>query len=224
MTEPPSAAAAVWSIARVTFRRSTRGMLPAIAFIISLLPVLAAAPMHKNGNSAAELVMLVLVILPPMFVASSLGEEIEDKTAAYLWSRPLARWTIIAGKLLALAPMCAVFVTGSLVGCGFAGDPSLLNAGIITALAAGAIATCCAVAGIAAILPRHAMIFAIIYLLIDLTVGSIDASIHYASLAYAMRSIAGQTSSVAIIGAIAMVAISGVWLSVAFRRIARLEV
>jgi ABC-type transport system involved in multi-copper enzyme maturation permease subunit len=224
MTKPPSALAAVLSIARVTFRRSTRGMLPAIAFIISLLPVAAAAPIHKQGGSAAELVMLVLVILPPMFVASSLGEEIEDKTAAYLWSRPLARWTIVAGKLLALAPTCAAFVAGSAIASGYAGDPALLKAGVITAVAAGAIATCCAVAGIAAILPRHAMIFAIIYLLLDLTIGSVDASMHYASLAYAMRTIAGQTSSAAITGAIGMLAIAGFWLTLAFRRIARLEI
>jgi ABC-type transport system involved in multi-copper enzyme maturation permease subunit len=192
--------------------------------VISLLPVAAAAPIHKNGGSAAELIMLVLVILPPMFVASSLGEEIEDKTAAYLWSRPLARWTIVAGKLLALAPMCAAFVAGSVIACGYAGDPSLLTAGVITALAAGAIATCCAVAGIAALLPRHAMIFSIIYLLLDLTIGSFDASMHYASIAYAIRSIAGQTSSGVVTGVVGMVAISGFWLTVAFRRIARLEI
>jgi hypothetical protein len=120
--------------------------------------------------------------------------------------------------------MCAAYVTGSLIGCGYAGDHALLNAGAITSIAVGALATCCAVAGIAAILPRHAMIFSIIYLLLDLTIGSIDASMHYASLAYAMRTIAGQTGSVALTGAISMVAISGFWLTVAFRRIARLEI
>jgi ABC-type transport system involved in multi-copper enzyme maturation permease subunit len=224
MTNPPSAVAAILSIARVTFRRSTRGFLPAIAAVISLLPVAAAAPIHKTGGSAAEIVLLVLVILPPMFVASSLGEEIEDKTAAYLWSRPLARWTIIAGKLLALAPTCAAFVAGSAIASGYAGDPSLLKAGVITALAAGAIATCCAVAGVAAILPRHAMIFSIIYLLLDLTIGSVDASVHYASIAYAIRSIAGDTGSGAIAGVVGLVAISGFWLTIAFRRIARLEI
>src|SRR5271154_3616759 len=153
-TSPPSVAGALSAIARVTFKRSTRGMLPGIAFVISILPALAAQALQKNHSSAFGLVLLVLVILPPMFVASSIGEEIEERTAAYLWSRPVARWTIVAGKLLALAPMCAVFVAGSAIAAGFAGDPALRAAAPVVAAAGGALASCAAVAGIASLLPR----------------------------------------------------------------------
>ena len=33
--------------------------------------------------------MIVLALLPSLFVASSIGEEIEERTITYLWSRPL---------------------------------------------------------------------------------------------------------------------------------------
>lgn len=223
MTSPPSLTGALSAIARVTFKRSTRGMLPGIAFVISILPALAAKALQKSHSSAFGLVLLVLVILPPMFVASSIGEEIEERTAAYLWSRPVPRWTIVAGKLLALAPMCAVFVVGSAIAAGVAGDPALRAAPPIVAVAASALATCAAVAGIASLLPRHAMMFAIVYLLVDMTFGSLDASIHLVSLSYATRSVAGLTDTSAITGAVALGAIATFWLAVAFRRIRRLE-
>jgi hypothetical protein len=218
MSSPPSTGAAISAIARVTFKRSTRGVLPGIALVISILPPLAA-----RALDAFRLVQLLLVILPPMFVASSIGEELEERTAAYLWSRPVARWTIVVGKLLALAPMCAAFVTGSAVVAGFAGDATLRGAPPIVAVAASALATCAAVAGIAALLPRHAMIFSIVYLLVDMALGEFDASLHLVSLNYATRSVAGLTGSSAITGAIGLVAIASIWLAVAFRRIRRLE-
>ncbi len=223
MTSPPTTGAAVSAIARVTFKRSTRGMLPGVAFVISILPVLAAQPLHKSGDSAFWLVQLLLVILPPMFVASSIGDELDERTAAYLWSRPVTRWSIVVGKLLALAPMCAVFVTGSAIAAGFVGDPALRAAAPIVAVAASALATCVVVAGIAAVLPRHAMIFAIVYLLVDRILGALDTSVHLACLSYATRSVAGLTDSSAVTGAIALAVIASIWLTVAFRRIRRLE-
>jgi ABC-type Na+ efflux pump permease subunit len=221
MSSPPSAAGALSAIARVTLKRSTRGMLPTLGFVISSLPALATLALHSG--IAFRLVQLVLVILPPMFVAPSIGDEIDDRTGAYLWSRPVPRWTIVAGKLLALAPMCAAFVAGSAVVAGFAGDPALRAAAPVVAVAASALATCAVVAGIASVLPRHAMIFAIVYLLVDQLLGGFDTSIHLACLSYATQSVAGRTDSSAITGAIALVAIASVWLTIAFRRIRRLE-
>src|SRR5207237_965006 len=56
--------------------------------------------------------MMILAILPPLFVSSSIGEEIEDRTTTYLWSRPLARWTVVGGKLLALVPVVLALALG----------------------------------------------------------------------------------------------------------------
>jgi ABC-type Na+ efflux pump permease subunit len=224
MIEPPSSVAAVSAIARVTLRRAMRGVLPRIAFAIAVLPIIAAAALHTNGSDVVNLLLLVLVILPPMFVASSLGEEIEDKTAAYLWSRPLARWTVIAGKLIALTPLCAAFIAASAIACGYAGDRAMPPPSIIVAVVAGAFATCALVTGIAAVFPRHAMIFAVIYLLLDNVLGALGVSVRYASIGFAIRTLAGQTDASAMAGVVAMLAIAGFWLAIAFRRIARLEV
>ena len=44
---------------------------------------------------------LLLTVIPPILVASSIADEIDDKTSAYLWSRALPRWSIVLGKFLA---------------------------------------------------------------------------------------------------------------------------
>ncbi|HEY3807095.1 MAG TPA: ABC transporter permease [Kofleriaceae bacterium] len=224
---PPSRAAALSALARVTLKRSTRGALVWIALAIAFVPALAAGGLRaagtSNGNIAFDLIQAVLVILAPMFIASSIGEELEQRTAAYLWSRPVERWAIVAGKLLALAPMCAAFVVGGALLAGLVGDATLRTAQPIIALAAGSLVSCAAVAGIATLLPRHAMIFAMLYLLLDLVPGELDGSLHIVSIGYATRATAGLESSAVVTGAIALAAIAAFWLVIAGVRIRRLE-
>jgi ABC-type Na+ efflux pump permease subunit len=221
MTEPPSIAGSIWTLARVTFARVRRGTLRRVAFAIAALPALAAVPLHGHGG--LTLFHIVLVILPPLFIAPAIGEEIEERTGSYLWSRPIERWTIVAGKLLALAPMCAAFVALAAFAAGAAGDDAMRSPQVIAAVAAGALGSCAAVAGIATLLPRHAMIFAIVYQLVDAVFGGRDASLHFVTVDYATRSIAGATASSVMTGAIGLVAIAAVWLAVALARIARIE-
>jgi hypothetical protein len=227
MASPPTTAAALSALARVTFKRATRGALVWIALVIACIPSLAAGGMHASGSHNSDavfaVVQLVLVILPPMFVASSIGEEVEARTAAYLWSRPIDRWAIVAGKLLALAPMCAVFVAGGAIAAGLAGDPTLHTARPIIAIAAAALASCAAVAGIATLLPRHAMIFSMLYLLLDQVPGGFNGGVHIMSIGYATRAIAGLEGDVVVNGAIALVAITAFWLAIVGVRIRRLE-
>ncbi|HEY1814556.1 MAG TPA: hypothetical protein VGG74_19525 [Kofleriaceae bacterium] len=219
---PPTRATALSALARVTFKRASRGALPGIAFVIACIPVLAAFVMHGRGD-AFVFVQLVLVILAPMFIASSIGEELEERTAAYLWSRPVERWAIVVGKVLALAPMCAAFVVGGAIAAGFAGDATLRTAQPIIALAAGSLTSCAAVAGIATLLPRHAMIFAMLYLLLDLGLVELGGSVHIVSIGYATRAAAGLDSGAVASGAIALAAIATFWLVIAAVRIRRLE-
>jgi ABC-type transport system involved in multi-copper enzyme maturation permease subunit len=227
MASPPTTAAALSALARVTLKRATRGALVWIALVIALVPGLAAGGLHaagsSNGDLAFNLVQAVLVILAPMFIASSIGEELEARTAAYLWSRPIDRWAIVAGKLLALAPMCAVFVVGGALAAGLAGDPTLHTARPIIAIAAAALASCAAVAGMATLLPRHAMIFSMLYLMLDQIPGGFSGGVHIMSIGYATRAIAGLEGDAVAKGAIALAAITAFWLAIAGVRIRRLE-
>ena len=221
---PPSTAAALSAIARLALLRATRGALPAVAFVIACLPAAAAGALSKSApiDETMSIVQLLLAVLPALFVAPAIGEEIENRTATYLWSRPLARWTILAGKLLALVPLCVVFLVGSWLADG-AVNHALLAPQPIVAVAAGTVATAVVVAGIATVLPRHGMAFAIVYLLIDLMLGALPASVRLVSVSFATRSVAGLTDAGPTTGAIGLAVIGALWLAIALRRIARLE-
>jgi ABC-type transport system involved in multi-copper enzyme maturation permease subunit len=191
MTEPaqiPTAAGAVGAIAALTLRRLARGRTLWVAAIIALVPVAFGAVLRTQGTSqelADELLtfqMLVLAVLPPMFIASSIGEEIEDRTMTYLWSRPIPRWSVVVGKLLALAPISIVLVVVSWhLGCalGLASVPPLRSH---LALAAAAAVVSAIATGIAVLVPRHGMALTIGYMLLDFWLGIMPASIQNLSV------------------------------------------
>ena len=117
--------------------------------------------------------MFVLAVVPAMFVAASIGEEIEDKTITYLWSRPLPRWHVIAGKLVALAPIA--IGSRSLAGssrCRSA--PDALAPSTLVGIAAAALAISILASGISTLAPKHGMALTIIYMLLfDVPIGEI---------------------------------------------------
>jgi len=220
------------TIAALTVKRLLRGRAMWIGLGISALPLIFAglvrgrAP-NRAGNVLDLLILLELLfaVLPPLFVASSIGDEIEDRTTTYLWSRPLPRWTILAGKLLALVPIVIVLQVASAGG-------ALAIAGAVTvpacvAMAAGAAAVSLVSAGIATLVPKHGMALAICYvLLLDLPVGFLPASLRQASITHNVRTIAGLDPTIADTAAsagIGMAVVAGVWLALALYRIRRLE-
>ena len=110
----PSGLASTFVLARVTWTRLVRGRALWVSLFVAALPCLYAAMMR--GGVQDELYafeILILAILAPMFISSSLGEEIEDRTTTYLWSRPIPRWAVLAGKLLALVPICLLYTSPS---------------------------------------------------------------------------------------------------------------
>ena len=124
--------------------------------------------------------MFVLAVVPAMFVASSIGEEIEDRTITYLWSRPLPRWHVIAGKLVALAPVAIGHLAPRLAGrrCKVGTDAPSRRDGRSSASPLPRVAISMVAAGIATLAPKHGMALAIIYMLLfDVPVGEIPASL-----------------------------------------------
>ena len=101
-----------------------------------------------------------------MFVASSLGEEIEDRTTTYLWSRPIGRWTIVVGKLLALAPIAMLLVVGGGYLAIQIETGAAPSAAWIGGTAGGALAISVMAAGLSVLVPKYGMALSIVYLVV----------------------------------------------------------
>ncbi|MBZ0236922.1 MAG: hypothetical protein K8M05_31630, partial [Deltaproteobacteria bacterium] len=122
---------ATLALARLALVRSMRGKALWIAAAISLLPLVVVGVQVSLGHTpttmwetAFHLTLLTLPIVPSILIGPSLSDEIEDKTSAYLWSRALPRWSIIAGKLLGLAPIAAAIAVVALaIAWGVMGGP-----------------------------------------------------------------------------------------------------
>jgi ABC-type transport system involved in multi-copper enzyme maturation permease subunit len=233
---PPTTFTAVWAIAALTWRRAIRGRTPWVTALLAVLPVMYAAltyayargyqAMNPTGfaRGVFGIVMLTLAISPAMNVASSLGEELEERTSAYLWSRPLARWTIAAGKLLALAPMVGFFAIVGLVAAHAASDGNLPGPLALAGVAAAAIGFCVVAAAIATIAPKNGMTLAICYaLFIDLAMGALPISLRNISMSYHANSIAGLTHDSVTSGAIGLAVVAAIWMVIGLWRIRRME-
>jgi len=113
----PPTSAMIATLVGVTLKRLTRGKALWIAAGLAALPVVFAVVLQGAGRSASpsELfapTMLLFAVLPALLVGASVGEEIEDRTSTYLWSRPIARWAVLAGKLCALTPIVIALIVG----------------------------------------------------------------------------------------------------------------
>jgi ABC-type transport system involved in multi-copper enzyme maturation permease subunit len=227
----PTAGAVLGSLARVTWKRTLRRKTLWVAAAISLLPTVFVVSVHSHTvisevDDVFNVAKVLLAILPPLFVAAAIGEEIEDRTATYLWSRPLGRWTVVIGKLLALSPLVIAYVCASWL------LPAVLilhyDAALVPtlALAAGALAAAMVSAGIASIVPRYGMSLTIVYVLADLTIGALPTSVAKVSFTYHVGVLVSRHAEGVdkIESAIGLAVIAGLWLAAGLRRIRRLEV
>lgn len=229
--DAPGGLAATRTIATLTWRRLVRGRALAVSVGLALVPVAYALAMARGGWPvlADELLgfeLLVLAVLAPMLVASSIGEDIEDRTATYLWSRPVPRWAVLAGKLVALAPLVAVLAVASWGAATWVsgGGWSLVRSS--GALAAGAVALSLIATGLATLGPRHGVALTICYLLfVDLPIGVLPVSLRALSASYQVRALSGLAPADAAIGSalLALGLLGAGWATVAALRIRRLE-
>lgn len=227
----PGRWATIATLVGVTLTRLRRGKALWIGALFAALPVVTAAILRAYRVSADHpgpfflIVQLLLGLLVAMFVASSIGEEIEARTGTYLWSRPIARWAVLAGKLLALTPIVAALVVAGWYAALAIWSPAGPTAVSCVALAAGAVATCLVSAGISTLVPRHAMALTIGYLLVDNFVAVMPFSLQELALAHQMSALAGLADDAAIVTPlIALAAIAAVWTAVGLYRIRRIEV
>jgi ABC-type transport system involved in multi-copper enzyme maturation permease subunit len=210
-----------------------RGRTVWVAWIFALLPIAFTIALAQSGRGApadqlfGPLVMLIGV-LAPLFMASSMAEEIEDRTFTYLWSRPVPRWTVVVGKLLAAGPLSGGILAFSVAACYAFADSGaiadLLRA--VIAAFAGAFAICGVSAGLALIAPRAGLGATYAYLLaLDLPVGAIPFSIRNLSVTHQIRQIAGVSGAgdEAWIAALWLFGVGGLWLAIGLWRLSGAE-
>ncbi len=221
------------TIASVALRRMLRGRALWVGAAVAVLPIgFAALTAARREGGVANLetvfsmVQLLLAVLPALFVASSIGEDIEDRTITYLWSRPIPRWSVLVGKLIAAVPVIWLLALASWIAASYAGghQPSLASCG---ALVLGGIALSIIAAAIATLAPRYGMALTVVYMLFfDLPLGIMPAAIKNLSITEHGRSIADfkglaeDTPSSAAVG-IAVIAL--LWALIGLWKIRRLE-
>ena len=183
----------VVALARVALRRLVRRYSLWIALAIAVVPVPFAYGLRGGQailTNAFNVALLLLAVLPPWLVGASLGEELDHRAATYLWSRPLARWKVIAAKLLALAPVVIVLAVARWLGIAYTATTRWPPGETIRAIAACALAVSVISAGISSLAPRQGMALAIVYTMFDLILGELPASLHALSVTFHTRVLA----------------------------------
>jgi ABC-type transport system involved in multi-copper enzyme maturation permease subunit len=221
----------VATLAAITLRRLGRGKAVWLGVGFAALQAVYAAIVRSHAELASpdhlfQSSMPVLALLPAMFVGASIGEDLDDRTSTYLWSRPIARWTVLAGKLCALTPIVvALIVAGWAAAMLIAtGEPPPVASCL--ALAAGATGASLVAAGIATVMPRHGMAMTIGYMLVDLFVGEMPFSLAELAITHQTNALAGLHGGPGALATplVAIAAVAGTWAAVGLVRIRRLEV
>lgn len=231
---PLPTGAAIVELARIAWTRLIRSNALWVLVGIALLPAAVGALVAADGGSEPakvwriifEAALPLVVVVPPVLVASAIADELEDKTSAYLWSRALPRWTVVIGKLAVLAPVSALLVGGAgLVGGLAAGLPlELFGRGALGMAATGAAGACVA-AAIATLIPRHAVAMSMAWMVaIDWPLHPLDFGVRHLSTSFGATAIAGFATDAGVVsGALTLVALSAIGIGLACWRIGHVE-
>ena len=119
----PSSWQAVRLLAGLSLRRARRGRLLWLSAGVLALPVLAAGLALLSGQSGPgfydKLLEALLCYLAPFIMAvnasATVAEEVQGKTITYLFSRPVARWTLPVGKYLGNLVLNALLLLAAVV-------------------------------------------------------------------------------------------------------------
>ena len=175
-------ATATLALFRLTTLRFVRSRVLWVAALFAFLPLLpfafsagAGDDPHTRWADYFEVISYVHMLVAALLMAPVVAEEIEEKTYTYLWSRPIPRWSVLAGKLMSGATLAGLILTASALAAtavtGLA-DSALLLQGI-AALLLGALCVGCVSASLGIFMPKHSLAISITYfLLLDSMVGA----------------------------------------------------
>jgi ABC-type transport system involved in multi-copper enzyme maturation permease subunit len=165
------------------------------------LPLLAEIAIVASGHSLPadetatffrSWLTMVLPLAAILASYSGVSEEVESQTVTYLYSRPLGRWTLPAGKLATsvavLAPAAIVFLTaGSLLSPDGAPAGGLLVGGVLAVTVYSSLALC---AG--ALVPRHAVLASLgLLALLDMGLGQVPGFTQTLTPGFHLKNVAG---------------------------------
>lgn len=220
-----------------------------LPLLVALVPVLLAVIVRavadddvtaaeRAANTLTGLVALIVLPLTTLILATAaLGAEIEDGTAVYLLSKPVARWRVLAGKLLAawggaaVIVLAAAAVSGAVILAGESGWNVL--GGFVVALLAGSFAYS-ALFLMFSLLTSRALLAGLAYAFIwEGVITSFAPGVQRASVREYTLGIAdlvsGAPASVidadlgGVLSIVLMAAVSAIAVAVAARRLARFE-
>lgn len=226
---------AVTTIAALTTRRLLRSKILLIAAFFACLPLLpfllGAGRDYSPETRWREFMVItagIQLLVTALLAAPAIAEEIEDKTYAYLWSRPISRWTVLAGKLLTASAIgIAIFIASAIAGSVVVGisDLALLIRGI-AALALGVVAAGCMAAAFGTLMPKHPLAFSISYFLVlDLGIGSMPFAGARISVMHNVMSVAGlgNDEQSVLSGILWLVGLATFWTAIGLWRLTRNE-
>lgn len=168
------------AIARLTFQALAGRRRSLLVTLLGALPIVLALLIRASGRSSnldatsvTILDRLVISTLVPLvglvFGTAALGSELDDGTAVYLLTKPIARWRIVAVKVVVAAGMAiavtapAAFASAAILGSGANG---LLPAIGYTAGAAVAATLYVAVFMALSLVTGRALAIGLVYILV----------------------------------------------------------
>jgi len=194
-------------ILKLTIRQLTGGWRLTLLIALALLPIalalLVSVSLGEDETSNEEFIdalldaLLVSGVLPLVslvLATAAFGNEVEDRTLAYLVLNPVPRYQIVLGKLLAViaigAPIIVVSgVIATVVGDGALGQKIVLLDSVFNAAAAVGIALlfgCVAYSAVftwAGLISTRALPYGLVYILLwEGIVGSFLGGIRYLSV------------------------------------------
>ncbi len=229
-------------IARLTWTRTLRSRALWITALLVVLPILFALLFAVEGASAGNshevvcvlVVRLMILLAAALHLAPAIADEVEVGTISYLWSRPVPRYAVLVGKIIAIAPILAIgFGAAIAISWGIAGsaggDPfegiSLVR--VELAAMAEIVGACAFAAGAGALFPKHPFVFVMAYVLLGEQLLSVVPGLGFLSVAHHALEAAGLPSggkgedlSSAVIG---LAVLSAIWLGVGLWRLGLTE-
>ncbi|MCA9676218.1 MAG: ABC transporter permease subunit [Kofleriaceae bacterium] len=226
---------ATLAVARVTLVRAMRNKSLWVAAFIAFLPEVFAGvavrdPSIDRWEAVLAMWITCMTVATPVLLAASIGEEFEERTMTYLWSRPLPRWSILTGKLVALVPILWLIGAAGLMLPWFtvfgrlaSEHPSVLTDSLIGS-AFGAIGLAAITTALTTLAPKHGTSLSITYLLfVDGTLSHFDAKISNVSVLFHSRQLALATSEGAGTAIGWILGLAAFWMMIAVWRVRRLE-
>jgi len=206
----PSVFTAIAVVARIALARLTRGKAFYVSIGLLVLPIAIATMVKRPGTADAFQISIMALTLQPLILfipalhcAGMLADELDDRTYTYLFTHPIPRWTLVAGKLLTTYLVLLVGFTLSVLAQYqvFKSGGKLLfvlddgrNYGlprVLLATSIGLFGSCCLASAAGAVFPRRpfAAVFAWI-LGVEFIIGNIPTVLARISLGYHIRRVA----------------------------------